>query len=60
MNYLLKKHIAKIFFLITFNSILFAEDRLYLKNAGILENKTIGDESVKYLSDNVIFKYFLV
>ena len=56
MNYLLKKHIAKIFFLITFNSILFAEDRLYLENAGILENKTIGDESVKYLSDNVIFK----
>ena len=38
-----------------FTSFLFSNDRLRLKKANILENKTINNESVKIISGNIIF-----
>ena len=36
-------------------SILFADERLYLKQAKTLENKTIKGQSIKFISGDVIF-----
>jgi len=41
--------------LIVSSSVLIANERLQLKNASLLENKTTAGESIKYISGNVIF-----
>ena len=38
-----------------FTTIIFSNDRLRLKKANILENKTINNESVKFISGNITF-----
>ena len=40
---------------IVFSTIILSNDRLRLKKANILENKTINNESVKLISGNIIF-----
>ena len=48
--------LMKLFFLIViFSSILFCDDRLYLEKADIMKNRTVNDESIQYISGNVIF-----
>ena len=36
-------------------SVVLADNRLRLKKANVLENKTINGESIKYISGNVVF-----
>ena len=45
----------KILFIFLLSSLIFPDNRLRLKKANVLENKTINGESVKYISGNVIF-----
>jgi len=45
----------KVLFLFLLSSFLFPDDRLRLKKANVLENKTINGESVKFISGNVVF-----
>ena len=53
---LLKKKITIYFFIsMHLGNLVNARDRLYLKQADILENKTINGESVKFINGNVIF-----
>ena len=55
MNYFFKKHISKAILLTAIIPLLNAEDRLRLENAELLENKTIENESVKFISGDVVF-----
>ncbi len=45
----------KIFLLTLIISCIFCDNRLKLKKANVLENKTIDGQSIKYISGNVIF-----
>ncbi|MBL51446.1 MAG: hypothetical protein CMG57_05765 [Candidatus Marinimicrobia bacterium] len=45
----------KLLFIFLFSSFLFPNNRLRLKKANMLENKTINGESVKFISGDVIF-----
>ncbi|MBI65974.1 MAG: hypothetical protein CMG64_06750 [Candidatus Marinimicrobia bacterium] len=52
----MKKKITIYFFIsMHLGNLVNARDRLYLKQADILENKTINGESVKFINGNVIF-----
>ena len=50
------KTFKKLSFYLLFINIILSNDRLRLKKANILENKTINNKSVKLISGNVIFK----
>ncbi|MBT4661916.1 MAG: hypothetical protein HOC18_08450, partial [Candidatus Marinimicrobia bacterium] len=55
-NMALNKSWKILFFTLLFISLSFADDnRLRLKKANVLENKTINGEAVKFISGNVIF-----
>ena len=49
------KTFKKLSFYLLFVNIILSNDRLRLKKANILENKTINNKSVKLISGNVIF-----
>ena len=53
---MLKNTLKRLVFYFLFINIILADDRLRLKKANVLENKTINDESIKFISGNVIFK----
>jgi len=57
INGFVSQHVwKKIFFTVLLLSISYsADDRLRLKKANVLENKTINGESVKFISGNVVF-----
>ncbi len=54
IKYFINKKFIKVF-VFSAGCLLLANERLRLKNAGILENKTISGESIKYISENVVF-----
>ena len=45
----------KLLFIFLFSSFLFPDNRLRLKKANMLENKTINGKSVKFISGDIIF-----
>ena len=49
------KRILKYFVLFQFGCLLFANDRLYLEKANILESKSLDGEPIKFISGNVVF-----
>jgi len=55
MRFLLIKKILYISIIIHLSSILLADERLYLKQAKILESKTIQGKSIKFISEDVVF-----
>ena len=56
MNFLLKKQVIYLSFLFQFTPLVAVEERLRLESADILENKLIENESVKFISKNVVFR----
>ena len=56
MNSLLKKQVIYLSFLFQFTPLVAVEERLRLESADILENKLIENESVKFISKNVVFR----
>ena len=49
------KRILKYFVLFQFGCLLFANDRLYLEKANILESKSLDGKPIKFISGNVVF-----
>ena len=56
MNFLLKNQVIYLSFLFQFTPLVAVEERLRLESADILENKLIENESVKFISKNVVFR----
>ena len=56
MNFSLNKQVIYLSFLFQFAPLVAVEDRLRLESADILENKLIENESVKFISKNVVFR----
>ena len=55
MNFSLRNKTLRTVLYLHFLSILVADERLYLKQAKTLENKTIAGRSIKFISGDVIF-----
>ena len=55
IKYFKKRKLSTLFFCYLSSSV-FANERLYLKQAEILENKTIDGKSVKLISGDIVFK----